>query len=183
MERETKWKIVNRETIQLGRFQFIKDDVILPTEKTFTFSYLNFAEGVCVLPMTNDGQVVCIRQYRHTIQDWQWELPAGLIDENLTPLEAAKKELKEETGYIAHNWISLGSFLPSPGSTNERIHLFAALDLEPSRQHLEESEQIHVHLLKWEALMDLVKQGEFQHGAGMAAILRYMTQLGLYTQF
>jgi ADP-ribose pyrophosphatase len=178
MERDTKWKIVNRETIQLGRFQFIKDDVILPSEKPFTFSYLNFAEGVCVLPITNDRQVVCIRQYRHAIQDWQWELPAGLIDENLTPLEAAKKELKEETGYTAQNWISLGSFFPSPGSTNERIHLFAALDLEPGRQQLEASEQIHVHLLEWEALMDLVKRGEFQHGPGIATILRYMTQFG-----
>jgi ADP-ribose pyrophosphatase len=175
---DRKWKIVNRETMQFGRFQFIKDDVILPSEETFTFSYINFAEGVCVLPITNDGQVVCIRQYRHALQDWQWELPAGMIDENLTPLEAAKKELKEETGYTSQNWISLGSFLPSPGSTNERIHLFAALDIEPGRQHLEPSEQIHVHLLKWETLMDLVKRGEFLHGAGMAAILRYITQFG-----
>jgi ADP-ribose pyrophosphatase len=92
-------------------------------------------------------------------QDWQWELPAGMIEKNLTPLEAAKKELKEETGYTSQNWISLGSFLPSPGSTNERIHLFAALDLEPGRQQLEASEQIHVHLLKWETLMDIVKRG------------------------
>jgi ADP-ribose pyrophosphatase len=177
MKREMKWKIVNRETIQVGRFQLAKDDVILPSEEPYTFSYLKFAEGVCVLPITNDGQAVCLRQYRHAVRDWQWELPAGLIDKNLTPLEAAKKELEEETGYTAHNWISLGSFLPSPGSTTERIHLFAALDLEPGRQNLEASEQIHVYLLKWEELIDLVKEGEFQHGAGMAAILRYMTKL------
>jgi ADP-ribose pyrophosphatase len=177
MEIETKWKIVNRETIQVDRFQLIKDDVILPSEELYTFSYLKFAEGVCVLPITNDGQAICLRQYRHALQNWQWELPAGLIDENLTPLEAAKKELEEETGYTAQNWMSLGSFLPSPGSTNERIHLFAALDLEPRRQNLEASEQIHVYLLKWEELIDLVKRGEFQHGAGMAAILRYMIKL------
>jgi ADP-ribose pyrophosphatase len=175
MERETKWKIVHRETIKMDRFQLVKDDVILPAEKPHTFSYVKFGEGVCVLPITSDGNVVCLRQYRHAVQDWQWELPAGLIDDHLTPIEAGKKELEEETGYTAQNWISLGSFLPSPGSTNERIHLFAALDLVPSRQNLEATEQILVYHLKWEELIDLVKRGEFQHGAGMAAILRYMT--------
>jgi len=174
---EAKWNVVERETIQADRFEIVKDRVVLPSQEPYTFSYMKLAEGVCVLPITNDGKAVCLRQYRHTVQEWQWELPAGRMDEHLSPLEAAKKELEEETGYTARNWISLGSFLPSPGSTNERIHLFAALDLEPGRQNLEQGEHIHVYLLKWEELIALVGSGEFQHGAGLAAILRYKTRL------
>jgi len=176
MKRETKWKKLHREIIKADRFEIVKDHVVLPSQEPYTFSYMKLAEGVCVLPITNDKKAICLRQYRHAVEEWQWELPAGRIDEHLSPLETAKKELEEETGYTAQNWISLGSFLPSPGSTNERIHLFAALDLTPGEQNLEQGEHIHVHLLPWEKLIDLVRDGEFQHGAGLAAILRYMTK-------
>ncbi|WP_257985125.1 NUDIX hydrolase [Bacillus sp. T33-2] len=82
-----------------------------------------------MLPITQDNQVLCLKQYRHAIKSWQWELPAGMIDEGYTPIDTAKKELVEETGYAAREWQDLGSFYPSPGSTTEEIFLFAARGL------------------------------------------------------
>jgi ADP-ribose pyrophosphatase len=169
-----EWKIKSSTTNKIDRFQVIIDEVTLPNGDEKTFSYLNFAKGVCVLPITNDGEVICLKQYRHAMKSWEWELPAGMIDrEDLPPIETAKRELEEETGYKAEHWLELGSFYPSPGSTSEEIFLFAAAGLTPTEQNLENSEQIELHNLSMEELKTLVQKGEFKHGAGLAAILRY----------
>jgi ADP-ribose pyrophosphatase len=169
-----EWKIKSSTTNKIDRFQVIMDEVTLPNGDEKTFSYLNFAKGVCVLPITNDGEVICLKQYRHAMKSWEWELPAGMIDrEDLPPIETAKRELEEETGFKAEHWLELGSFYPSPGSTSEEIFLFAAAGLTPTEQNLENSEQIELHNLSMEELKTLVQKGEFKHGAGLAAILRY----------
>ncbi|MED4224813.1 NUDIX hydrolase [Neobacillus cucumis] len=168
------WKITNSNKQKVDRFGITVDQVVLPNGEEKTFSYLDFAKGVCVLPITNDHEVVCLRQYRHAVNSWEWELPAGMIDsEGDSPLEVAKRELEEETGYVAEHWLELGSFYPSPGSTTEEIFLFAAAGLTATEQRLETSEQIELHYLQMEELKELVVKGDFKHGAGLAAILRY----------
>lgn len=168
------WKINSSVKDKINRYTITTDEVTLPNGEQKTFSYLDFAKGVCILPITDNNEVLCLKQYRHTIKDWQWELPAGAIDNvSLPPIETAKRELEEETGYIAEHWLELGSFYPSPGSTSEEIFLFAAAGLTPTQQKLESSEQIEVHALSMEELKKLVADGEFKHGAGLAAMLRY----------
>lgn len=168
------WKINHSTTQKVDRFQIILDEVSLPNGDRKSFSYLDFAKGVCILPITNDGKVICLKQYRHSLKSWEWELPAGMLDSGeLPPIEVAKKELEEETGYTAEHWLELGSFYPSPGSTTEEIYLFAAAGLSASQQKLENSEQIELHPLSMQELKTLVQNGEFKHGAGLAAILRY----------
>lgn len=168
------WKINSSVKDKINRYTITTDEVTLPNGEQKTFSYLDFAKGVCILPITDNNEVLCLKQYRHTIKDWQWELPAGAIDNvSLPPIETAKRELEEETGYIAEHWLELGSFYPSPGSTSEEIFLFAAAGLTPTQQNLESSEQIEVHALSMEELKKLVADGEFKHGAGLAAMLRY----------
>ncbi|MFC4802601.1 NUDIX hydrolase [Neobacillus sp. GCM10023253] len=168
------WKINSSKNEKLDRFQITMDQVILPNGEEKTFSYIDFAKGVCILPITDNNEIVCIKQYRHAMKSWQWELPAGMIDDNdPTPLETAKRELEEETGYKGEHWLDLGSFFPSPGSTSEEIHLFAAAGLTATEQNLESSEQIEVHKISMKDLNNLIKSGEFKHGAGLAAVLRY----------
>ncbi|MCH6266972.1 NUDIX hydrolase [Neobacillus citreus] len=168
------WKIESSTNEKVDRFQITMDHVVLPNGEEKTFSYIDFAKGVCILPITDHNEIVCIKQYRHAMKSWQWELPAGMIDDSdPTPLETAKRELEEETGYKAEHWLDLGSFYPSPGSTSEEIHLFAAAGLTATEQNLENSEQIEVHKISMKDLNNLIKSGEFKHGAGLAAILRY----------
>lgn len=168
------WKI-NKSTKQMAdRYAIITDEVTLPNGDQKTFAYLDFAKGVCILAFTEDEHVLCIKQYRHALKSWQWELPAGAIDPNdSTPLDAAKRELEEETGYTAEHWLDLGSFYPSPGSTSEEIYLFAAVGLKASKQKLENSEQIELHKISMETLKEMIAEGDFSHGAGLAAILKY----------
>jgi ADP-ribose pyrophosphatase len=168
------WKVNNTIKNKVDRFGINLDLVTLPDGENKTFSYVELTKGVCILPITEDHEVLCLKQYRHAIKSWEWELPAGAIDNGDTsPLDTAKRELEEETGFTAEHWLELGSFYPSPGSTNEEIFLFAAAGLTATEQNLENSEQIELHKISMEKLKDLVKNGEFNHGAGLAAILRY----------
>lgn len=169
------WKVSCSEKQKVDRFGVIIEKVIVPNGEERNFSYLDFAKGVCVLPITKDNEIICLKQYRHAMKSWQWELPAGMIDKDSdSPLEIAKKELEEETGNKAEHWMDLGSFYPSPGSTTEEIYLFAATGLIASEQKLESSEQIELHNLTMQEVKNLIKQGEFKHGAGLAAVLRYI---------
>ena len=168
------WKINSSINAKIDRFGVFLVKVSLPNGDEKTFSYLDFAKGVCVLPITENNEILCLKQYRHAIKSWEWELPAGMIDqESDSPLETAKRELEEETGFKAEHWLDLGSFYPSPGSTSEEIHLFAAAGLIATEQNLENSEQIELHKLSMDELNSLIKNGEFKHGAGLAAVLRY----------
>ena len=167
------WNFNNSTTQKIGRFEVVTDDVTLPNGDQKAFSFLHFAKGVCVLPITDDHQVLCIKQYRHALKSWQWELPAGAIENEDTPIETAKRELQEETGFLAEHWLDLGSFYPSPGSTSEEIFLFAAAGLTASEQKLENSEQIELQTITMEELKSLIVEGDFNHGAGLAAVLRY----------
>lgn len=169
------WKVSSSEKQKVDRFGVVIEKVIVPNGEERNFSYLDFAKGVCVLPITKDNEIICLKQYRHAMKSWQWELPAGMIDtDSDSPLETAKKELEEETGNKAEHWLDLGSFYPSPGSTTEEIYLFAATGLIASEQRLESSEQIELHNLTMQEVKNLIKQGEFKHGAGLAAVLRYI---------
>ncbi|WP_284036621.1 NUDIX hydrolase [Neobacillus sp. 114] len=168
------WKVKSSTKDKVDRFQITMDQVVLPNGEEKAFSYIDFAKGVCILPITDNNEILCIKLYRHAMKSWQWELPAGMIDDHdPTPLETAKRELEEETGNKAEHWLDLGSFYPSPGSTSEEIHLFAAAGLTATKQNLDNSEQIEVHKVSMKDLNNLVKSGEFKHGAGLAAILRY----------
>jgi ADP-ribose pyrophosphatase len=169
------WKVSSSVKQKVDRFGVIVEKVIVPNGEERNFSYLDFAKGVCVLPITEDNKIICLKQYRHAMKSWEWELPAGMIDQDSdSPLETAKKELEEETGNKAEHWLELGSFYPSPGSTTEEIYLFAAAGLSASEQKLESSEQIELHTFTMQELKSLIKQGEFKHGAGLAAVLRYI---------
>lgn len=143
-----EWTITSSRKEHVDRFEITLDQVRLPNGEEKSFSYLEFGKGVCIMPITNDQEVVCIKQYRHALSSWQLELPAGMIDaDGLAPLEVAKKELEEETGFVAEHWLELGSFYPSPGSTAEEIFLFAAAGLTKTSQQLEASEQIELHTI------------------------------------
>jgi ADP-ribose pyrophosphatase len=171
---ELEWKINDIKRTRIHRFEIIEEDITLPNEEKFHFSYINFTKAVCVLPITDEGEIICIRQYRHSIKKWQWELPAGAIDsKDEDPLLVAKRELEEETGYKANIWIPLDSFYPSAGSTSEEIFLYVATDLIKTEQILETTEQIELYKLGLKELIDLISRGDFQHGAGIAALLRY----------
>lgn len=170
----SNWHVVERETIKADRFEVVVERVQLPNQSEAPFSYVKMKHGVCVIPILEPNQVICIKQYRHIFEKWEYELPAGGIEEGDKPIDAAQKELLEETGYRAAQWMDLGYIYASVGSTDEVIHLFAAKGLTKYEQQLEDSEEIEIEVVDLEELKKWMAEGEFRHSAGIAAVGRYV---------
>ncbi|MFQ5570525.1 MAG: NUDIX hydrolase [Rhodothermales bacterium] len=133
---------------------------------------IEYPDWVCVVCLTETGQVVLVEQYRHGVQRTTLELPAGTVDEGEDPLLAARRELLEETGYVADAWTSLGHCAPDPSKHTHYAHLFVASDARRVReQRLDASEVIAIRLVEPDEVLRLADSGEIVHGIHLSALL------------
>ncbi|WP_277678116.1 NUDIX hydrolase [Gracilibacillus dipsosauri] len=171
------WKITSTQTTKIDRFKITIDEIMLTNEEAKNFSYIQFRDGVCILAITEDQEIILLKQYRHAVQSWEFELPAGMIEDEEEALYAAKRELLEETGYQSLEWESFDYFFPSPGSTTEKIHLFFAKNAFKVRdQALDPTEDISVSLITPEEMSGMITDGRFKHGAGLACWAKYISK-------
>lgn len=169
-EMKSPFETLSSEEKREGRFTVIRDRVRV-NETEQDYDYLKIREGVCVLAVYKK-QVILQRQYRYPVRSWERELPGGFVDDGETPERAAKRELAEETGFIAERVEDLGFFYPSFGSTDEKIHLFYCECRDREEAEREPGEVIRQKLVSVETMRQLVLDGEFRHGAGLAAWAR-----------
>ncbi len=118
-----------------------------------------------------DKRVLLIRQYRLPPRESLWELPAGRCDAGEDPLETAKRELIEETGYRAARWRKLLEFYPAPGFSSELMHAFLAEELTPGDAEPEPYEVIETQWQRWPQALDMVRRGEIRDAKTIAALL------------
>lgn len=136
---------------------------------------IEIPEAVCVVPVLRDGRVLLLRQWRYTIQRQEWEVPAGRMHAGESIVEAAARELREETGHVAGRWVQLGDFYPLAGISNHRGHLLAALDCEPAGAlDLEPTERIEVLPMSRAEVEALFCKFEIRDGFAVAALSRWM---------
>ena len=112
-----------------------------------------------------------MKQFRLPAEQELWELPAGRIDPDETSLEAAKRELHEETGYKAARWQKLVSFWPSPGYVGEKMDIFLAQDLTPGEQNPMDDERITTRWFRVSEVDSMVRKGEIQDGKDIDRLL------------
>lgn len=145
----------------------------LPNGKVREAEYINHKGSSVILPVLDSGEILMIKQYRPIIDKWLYELPAGTVEEGEDPLETAKRELVEETGYQAGKIIHLIDFYPSPGVSNELMHLYLATDLKFVGAKPEDYEIIEVKKLSRDEIIQLIKSGEIIDGKTLASLLYY----------
>jgi ADP-ribose pyrophosphatase len=129
--------------------------------------------SVVVMPVFPDGTILLIRQYRHTAQDFLWELVAGRIDKGETPAAAAHRELAEETGYKARHLKKLLEIFPSPGFVAEVMWIFAATGLKLGTANPEEDERIEARRFTLRAAEAMIRAGKLRDAKSIAGILYY----------
>ena len=155
-------------------FRVRRDQVRWPDGHVAPYVYVQGAGAVWVVPVTADGRVVLIRQFRYTLDDWSWEVPAGgFHDFTGSPVELAQRELAEEVGGVGEDWLYVGSFRPGVSLLDEVCHVVLArgvrLDREPRR---EPGEIIEVHLVEPERALEMARSGEMVDGHSALALLR-----------
>jgi 8-oxo-dGTP pyrophosphatase MutT (NUDIX family) len=136
--------------------------------------------GAAAVVAVDDGDRVClVRQYRHGVTDFLWEIPAGKLDAGEAPQVCAVRELAEETGVAAKRWTSLGQFLPAPGIFTEVIHLYLARDLEVGPPAPDADEELEIQWLPLREAVEMVLRGELNDGKTALALWRAQYHLQL----
>lgn len=171
-----KWKTLeSRYLFQRPWLTVRQDKVELPNGVINPEHYvLEYPDWVNVLAITDEGNFVMIEQYRHGIDDVMIELAAGVVEENETPLDAAKRELLEETGYSGGNWELFTVISQNPSTVNNLTHCFLATDVEKSScQHLDFSEDISVRLMTIEEVRDLLINDVIKQALMTSSLWKY----------
>lgn len=132
----------------------------LPNGKRMAIDVVRHPGGAAVVAIDKKNRVCLLRQYRPVFDEWIWELPAGKLDHGEPPAITAQRELVEEAGVSATDWIPLGAVISSPGVFTEMVHLFLARDLSRTATAKEEHELIEVH---WVALAKAIERASNGH--------------------
>jgi ADP-ribose pyrophosphatase len=158
--------------IHQGRvFKLFRDNVTLENGFTVDLDIVRHPGASAIVPLTDQHDIILIRQYRYAAGDFIWEIPAGTLEPEESPLFCARRELIEETGFSASAWEKLGEIIPVPGYSDERIHLFLAEDLVPSRQHLDRDEILEVHTVSFNDALSMIRSGKIVDGKTITGIL------------
>ncbi|HUH66637.1 MAG TPA: NUDIX hydrolase [Syntrophales bacterium] len=170
------WTIVSSHVDKSYRvFNLRRDRARSPrTEETHDFYVLESPSWVNIIPLTSAGEVVLIRQYRFGIRDMTLEIPGGLVEPTDSPEHAARRELREETGYRESKLISLGTVHPNPAIQNNICHTFLASDVFHEGELIQdEREDIEVVLRQLSDIPRLIREGTISHALVVAAFYRF----------
>ena len=127
-----------------------------------------------VVAIDEDNRIIMEKQFRYALNDYLLEIPAGKLDAGEDPLVCAKRELEEETGIIASEWISLGTIATSPGFCNEVIHLYVAKGLSKGEIHWDEDEYVEVERYTLDELLQRIKEETIKDSKTLSALLLAM---------
>jgi ADP-ribose pyrophosphatase len=167
-------KVLNSELVLHTRvFDVQREKVIEPSGVEATRDIIVHPGSVVVLPVLPDGRIVLIRQYRHSVQQYLWELVAGRRDGDESFVSGARRELQEETGYMARSMRLLVDLFPSPGFLRENMAIFLATGLKKGAANPEPDERITQTIVTLREAEKRIRSGKIRDGKTVAGILYY----------
>jgi len=168
-----RWDVIKSEIVYRCRIFTVRRDTSASASsgRQHDFHVLEVDDWVNVVPITTDGRVVMVRQFRHGIGDLTLEVPAGLIDAtDASPAVAAMRELREETGYAGGEVRPLGVVHPNPAIMNNRCHLFVAYDVEVAGPpHWDATEELAVETVALAEVPALIRSGAISNALTLVA--------------
>jgi len=170
------WKVLESTYI---RPRFRVDKCVLPNGKFLDATIFEFRSWANVIALTRNNEVVLIKRYRHGVKEVLWEIPGGVVNDGEDPLDGVKRELLEETGYTASEFIQTGALYPNPAIQTNTMYCFMALNAEKvTEQSLDDGEDIDVDLVPFDELIPMMQRGEFIHALQVAALMQVLVHLG-----
>ncbi len=171
-------KVLSSEVVLHTRvFDVQREKVIEPSGLEATRDIIVHPGSVVVLPVLPDGRIVLIRQYRHSVQQYLWELVAGRRDGDESFVSGARRELQEETGYTARSMRLLVDLFPSPGFLRENMAIFLATGLKKGAANPEPDERIEQRIFSLHEIEQWMRRGKIRDGKTVAGILYYAKYL------
>lgn len=170
-----EFKRLDRELIFKGSIiDYYKDTIQVPNGNVVKWDFIQHNGAAAIVPVMDDGKILMVRQYRNALDRYALEIPAGGLKSIEEPTKtAAARELEEETGYRSEQVEWLMSLRTSLAYSNEKIEIYTAHNLIPSKQNLDEDEFINLEAYTVEELIDMIFAGTLQDAKSIAAILAY----------
>ena len=172
MDREEK--TVKQNLIYDGKIlQLYNDEILTPNGKTAYREIINHHGGASILPIDDEGNIYLVEQYRYAYKQLLLEIPAGKLEKGEDALECARRELKEEIGADCKEIKMIDLIYPTPGYTNEPLHIFLAKGLTFGDTKWDEDEFLNIKKIPFDKALDMVRSGELKDAKTVIAILRY----------
>lgn len=149
------------------------DDVILPDGRKAKREYVCHRGGAAILAVDDENCVYLVRQFRYPYREELLEIPAGKLEKGEEAIATARRELEEEIGMTADEIIPFGLIYPTPGYTDEKLHIFLAKGLKKGNMHLDDGEFLRVERLPFNTVLDRVLSGEIKDGKTCYAVMKY----------
>lgn len=166
-------KTVNKNYIYKGKIINVRcDDALLPDGNPCIREVIEHPGGVCIGALTENNELLFVRQFRYPYMEVIYELPAGKLEKGEDPFESGKRELEEETGCVADEYRDMGKFYPTPGYCGEIIHLYAAKNLTFTHQNLDVDEFLSVEKIPLDKAVEMVLNNEIRDGKTQALVLK-----------
>jgi ADP-ribose pyrophosphatase len=164
----------SKQVYDCGLFR-VTEDVAVDAKTKFQIkrSVVRHIGSAVMMAVDDKKRVLLVRQYRLPADQYLWELPAGRLDAGEKPLQAAKRELKEETGYAARKWTKLASFWVSPGYVQERMTIFLARDLTAGEATPMDDERIEARWFKRKELAGMISSGAIEDAKTIVGFLTW----------
>lgn len=174
MSEHNPWKTLNTRVVYENDWIRVREDQVLrPDGKEGIYSVVETRVAVGVVPLTSDGEVVLVGQYRYPMNEYSWEIIEGGSDGDETPLETAKRELKEEAGLVAHTWTRLGEDIHLSNCHSSEIGvLYLAEDLEETVATPEGTEVLQNRRLPFAEVYEMVENGGVKDSLSLLGIYR-----------
>ena len=169
-----EFKRLERRLVYKGSIiDYYRDTIAVPNGNVVEWDFIGHNGAAAVVPVTDDGKLLLVRQYRNALDRYTLEIPAGGLNKGEPTKEAAARELEEETGYKSDDLELLISVNTTVAFCNEKIDIYVARNLKPSKQHLDEDEYIDVQAMTMEELECMIYACEIMDSKTVSAILAY----------
>ena len=175
-------EINSSKEIYKGRaFSFIAEDVGLPNGVRTEFAFVRHPGSTAIVPLFDDGTIAMTLQYRHPVKEYLLEIPAGTMEPGESPIDCARRELEEEAGFRAREFIALGQVHILPSYSDEKIHVYLARDLEPSKQNLDKDEMLNdIVRYPLEEILQMIAKGKVTCALTILSIYKANSYLRLF---
>ena len=167
------WKTISSKQIYKNDWIRLREDrVITPTGSNGIYGVVETKPAIGIVPLTEDLQTYLVGQYRYTLDVYSWEIPEGGGMDGESNLDAAKRELLEETGLSAMSWLDMGSLYTSNSITNEIAYLYLAEDLSQGQSQPDHTEDLQVRKLPFLEAWQMVQSGEIKDSMAVIGLMR-----------
>ncbi len=171
--------LLDRRLIHQGTdLKITLDRVRLPNDYEIDLERVHHPGAAAVVPFLDDGTILMVRQYRWAADSWIYEVPAGKLQPGEAPRACAARELAKKTRYSANRLDSLGWIWTTPGFADEKIHLFAAHDLERTQSALEADEVLEVEQVPFTRALEMAREGDLVDAKSLCALLQVVLRRG-----